>query len=163
MRLVLSSLRSWPFAALLLIGPCVAQEAATHERITLDALFAQYDDATRDEEPGVTLLQPRHLRFAATLLATPEPCNTQALQAILDELQLHDFLDKAPAGHCIRLRSDKGRDLTAWVQEVLVPALQSEVKAGAVIDIQADFLAYGVGHDRQRNMPLVLVSGFEAP
>ena len=161
MRRALSSPRSWPLAALLVLGPCLAQEAATHEPVALDALFAQYDEATRDEEPGVTLVQPRHLRFAATLVAAPEACNTQALQAILDELQLHDFLDKAPAGHCIRLKSEKGRDLTAWVQDVLVPALQSEVKAGAAIDIQADFLAYGVGHDRERNMPLMLVSGFE--
>src|SRR3954466_10019647 len=103
-----SWLRCWPLAALLLLGPCVADEAATHERVTLDALFTQYDEATRDEEPGVSLVQPRHLRFAATLVAAPEPCNTQALQAILDALDLHDFLDKAPAGHCIKLQSPSG-------------------------------------------------------
>jgi hypothetical protein len=162
MRRGLSFIRRWPWAAVLLLGPCMAQDAVTHEPVELDTLFVQYDDATQDEEPGVALMRPRHLRFAATLTATPEPCNTQALQAILDALELHGFLDQAPAGHCIKLRSPGGRELTAWVQDVLVAALRSNAKTGATLDIQADLLAYGVGRKRALNMPLMLVSGFGA-
>lgn len=157
-----AAFRLGPLAGLLLLGAALAQDAPAPERVTLDALFAQWDEATKDEEPGVSLVQPRRLRFAATYLAAPAKCNTQALQAILDAMGQADFLKKAPAEHCIRLKSDSGRELTAWTEDVLVPALNSEMKPGGTIEIQAEFLAYGVGSDRSRNMPLMLVSGFEA-
>jgi hypothetical protein len=154
-----------PFAVLLAtwfaVAPCLAQEAPTHDTIKLDEVFAQFDKATKDEEPGISLVQPRHVRFVAKLVEAPAKCNTQALQAILDAMGQPDFLQKAPVEHCIRLKSDGGRDLTAWVQDVLVADLNSDAKPGVAIEVYADFLAYGVGTDRARNMPLMLVSRFE--
>ena len=148
-------------AAWFAVAPCLAQEAPTHDAIKLDEVFAQFDKATKDEEPGISLVQPRHVRFIAKLVEAPTKCNTQALQAILEAMGQPDFLQKAPVEHCIRLKSEGGRDLTAWVQDVLLADLNSDAKPGSAIELYADFLAYGVGTDRARNMPLMLVSRFE--
>ena len=156
-----------------LLRPCIfiavsaiaAQQALAQEAIDkpveLDAVFVEWDEATKDEEPGVALVQPQKLRFVAKYLEAPKTCNTQALQAILDTLGQAEFTKRVAVTHCIKLASASGRETTVWVQDVLVPGFNADAKPGAAVEFHADLLAYGVGSDRARNMPLMLVSRFE--
>ena len=54
-----------------------------------------------------------------------------------------------------------GRVVVAYVQDVLVPGLQTDAKIGQPVDIYADFLAFQVNADRSRNAPIMFVSRFE--
>jgi hypothetical protein len=160
---MMSLLRLWPLAAALALASAQAgaQEAPQHQSVTLDAVFAEGDAATKDEEPGVSLVQPQKLRFVAKYIEAPKPCNTQALQAILDAMGKTAFFQRVAITNCIKLGADGGKEVVAWVQDVLVPGLNADAKPGGAIEIYADLLAYGVGADRARNMPFMLVSRFE--
>jgi hypothetical protein len=54
-----------------------------------------------------------------------------------------------------------GRTVRAYVQDVLVPGLNSDAKVGSAIEIYADLLAYVVADERSRNNPTLLVNRFE--
>jgi hypothetical protein len=51
--------------------------------------------------------------------------------------------------------------VVAYVQDVLVPGLNADVKIGRPFKVYADFLAFQVSADRSRNMPIMLVSEFD--
>lgn len=153
-------LRTLLLAALLAPAACFAQQQA-YRVVSLDAVFAQWDAATRALTPGVTLLPPQKLHFIATYDALPQPCSTRVLETIFATLGMAATLQQVPIHHCIRFSAASGRAVIAWVQDVLVPALNEDARPGAPIELWVDLLAYGVDEDRSRNMPFMLVNRFE--
>ena len=72
-----------------------------------------------------------------------------------------DLLNQVSVNHCIFLGSNGKRSFAAYVQDVLVPGLNSDVKMGRPLVIYADVLAYHVAADRSRNAPIMLINRFE--
>jgi hypothetical protein len=152
----------WRMVIFLLLIPTLAFAAFTdHKAITLDALFAEWDNITKNEDPGVSLTPPQKVKFTATLQSLPVPCSTATLEIVLRMMNFADLLKQISVTHCFGFTSSKGRNVVAYVQDVLVPGLKSDAKIGRSIEIYADFLAYGVKEDRSRNFPIFLVSRFE--
>lgn len=106
-------------------------------------------------------MQPQKVRFSAKYLAHPKPCSTGALQMIMNTLGYSDFLQRVQISQCVQFASRSGREVTAWVQDVLVPGLNADAKIDSELEFYVDLLAYRVAGDRTKNMPYLLVSRFE--
>jgi hypothetical protein len=63
--------------------------------------------------------------------------------------------------HYVGFTSTDGKPVVAYVQDVLVPGLNTDARIGRRVEIYEDFLAYQVQADRSRNTPIMLVSRFE--
>lgn len=141
----------------------VAQTTSRYSTVELDGVFAKWDEITKTYTPGMSVMQPQKVRFTAKYVGAPRPCNTEALQTIFNALGQPGLFKQAAITHCIEIGSDKGRTVIAWIQDVLIPGFKADAKPDDTIEIYADLLAYGVGSDRARNMPLMLVNAFKAP
>lgn len=139
----------------------IAQQPWPHKTVVLNEIFTQWDGITKEYKPGMSVMQPQKVRFSAKYLAHPQPCSTSALQAIMNALGQSDFLKRAPISQCVRFASESGREVIAWVQDVLVPGFNADAKIDSQIEFYVDLLAYGVGGDRAKNMPYMLVGRFE--
>jgi hypothetical protein len=139
----------------------VAQNFTRYQATTLDAVFEQWNDVTRNDGPGVSIREPQKVRFVATLRSFPAPCSNSSLAIVLRMLNLGDILQQIKVTNCLELASPKGRNVVAYVQDVLVPGLKSDAKVGGSVEIYAESLAYTVEEDRSRNHPILLVSRFE--
>jgi len=153
----------WRAVILLVLLPtlCLAQDFAGHQASTLDAVIEKWNGITEAYKPGISVLQPQKIRFVAILQAAPEPCSNAPLDAVLRMLGATDLLRQVSVTHCVVLSSAKGKAVAAFVQDLLVPGLNSDAKPGHHVEIYADFLAYVVDADRSRNVPILLVSRFE--
>jgi len=140
---------------------CLAQQFSSHKSVTLDSIFAQWDEITKTYTPGMSVMQPQKVRFDAKYLSHPQPCSTRTLEVIFNTLAMPDLLKKMAVTHCIKFSSDSGREVTAWIQDVLIPGLNADAKLNGQVEIYADLLAYGVSTDRSHNMPFILVGRFE--
>jgi hypothetical protein len=149
--------------ALLAAFPTVvfAQNFTGYKTTTLDAVVEEWNDKTKNLGPGVSLSPPAKIKFIATMKQPPVSCSNGALQVVLRMIGFEDLLKQVKVSHCVAVATSKGRTVSAYVQDVLVPGLNSDVKAGGPIEIYADILAYNVDADRSRNAPIMLVNRFE--
>lgn len=140
-----------------------AQQAwSSHKAVDLDDVFVQWDSVTKEYQAGVSIMRPpQKLKFNTKYIAHPQPCNTGALQIIMSTFGIGDFLKRAPTSQCVKISSDSGREVTAWVQDVLVPGFIADAKLGKKIKVYVDFLAYDVQSDKSRSTPLMFVGRFE--
>lgn len=160
--------RFWRFAqllvfVLLVLLPTIAQAEnfQGYRATTLDAVFAEWNETTRIDGPGVSFSSPQKIRFVATLREMPRACSNAALQSVLVMLDWADLLKQVSISHCLAFTSSSGRRVVAYVQDALVPGLQTDAKIDRPVDIYADLLADVVNTDRSRNAPIMFVSRFE--
>lgn len=148
---------------LLAIAPLLghAQQWPGYKDVNLDTIHSEWDEITKTYNPGMSIMRPQKVRFIAKYVSAPQPCNNSILETIFNTLGVPGFLNRVAITHCIKFTSDDGRTVNAWVQDVLVPGLKADAKIDSQIEIHADLLAYGVGTDRTRNMPFMLVNRFE--
>jgi hypothetical protein len=121
----------------------------------------EWNEKTKSLGPGVSLSPPAKVKFIATMNGAPAPCSNGALVVVLRMIGFEDLLKQVKVSHCLTVTGGKGRAVTAYVQDVLVPGLNSDAKVGGPIEIYADVLAYSVEADRSRNAPIMLVNRFE--
>lgn len=98
---------------------------------------------------------PRRLLFILLALA-PLLCCAQSAP-----LRKPGVLNQVAITHCIRVVSESGRSVDAWIQDSLIPGFNADAKVDGQIEIWADLLAYAVSTDRGRNMPVMLVNRFQ--
>jgi hypothetical protein len=159
--------RFWRFAQLLLFVLVLlptfaqAQNFQGYRATTLDAVFEEWNDTTKADGPGVSFSTPQKIKFVATLREMPRACSNAALQSVLVMLDWADLLKQVSITHCLAFTSPNGRRVVAYVQDALVPGLQTDAKIDQPVDIYADLLAYVVNTDRSRNAPIMFVSRFE--
>lgn len=148
---------------LLALSPVLAaaQAFSSHKPVALDTIFDQWDGITKSYTPGLSVIQPQKVRFDAKYLSLPQPCNNRLLEMVFNSLAMPGMLNQLRTTYCIRLASASGREVLAWVQDVLVPGLQEDATLNAPIDVYADMLAYSVNADPSRNMPIMIVGRFE--
>lgn len=149
--------------ALLAMQPMIAlaQNFTGYRTTTLDTVVEEWNEKTKDLGPGVSLSPPAKVKFIATMNGAPAPCSNGALVVVLRMIGFEDLLKQVKVSHCLTVTSGKGRTVTAYVQDVLVPGLNSDAKVGGPIEIYVDVLAYQVDSDRSRNAPIMLVNRFE--
>jgi hypothetical protein len=149
--------------ALLAMQPMIAlaQSFTGYKTTTLDAVVEEWNEKTKSLGPGVSLSPPAKIKFVASMNQPPMPCNNGALRVVLRMIGFEDLLKQVKVSHCVTVATSKGRTVTAYVQDVLVPGLNDDVKVGGPIEIYADILAYQVDADRSRNAPIMLVNRFE--
>lgn len=128
---------------------------------TLDKVIEEWNGITKDEGPGISFSTPQKIKFTATLRDMPKSCSNAALQSVLTMMNLGFVLKQASITHCVVLTSSGGRNVAAYVQDVLVPGLQADAKVGRPVEIYADLMGYQVDADRSRNAPIMFVSRFE--
>jgi hypothetical protein len=159
------TMRKVPYLYVLLFAICPAlshaQKGPAYKDVTLDAIYAEWNETTKSYSPGMSVMQPQKLKFTAKYASPPQPCNNSALESIFNTLGKPGILKQVAITHCIKFTSEEGKTVNAWVQDVLVPGLQADAKLDGLIEIYADLLAYGVGTDRTRNMPFMLINRFE--
>jgi hypothetical protein len=139
-----------------------AQQAwSTHRAVTLDEIYAQWDGITKEYQVGISILRPpQKVKFKAKYLSHPQPCNVGLLQMVMNTLGVPDFLKRAPVSQCIKFTSESGREVTAWIQDVLAPGFAADAQIDSQLEFYADFLAYNVSSDKTKNMPVMLVARF---
>jgi hypothetical protein len=89
----------------------------------------------------------------------PKPCSNAALAAVAADDRFADLLKQVSVS--VAFMSTSGRTVVTYVQDVLVPGLNSDAKIGRPVEIYADFLAFQVDADRSRNSPIMLINRFE--
>jgi hypothetical protein len=146
---------------LLLPSFASAQEFKGYRATTLDVVINEGNGRTNGEGPGLSIGRPEKIKFSASMRAAPVPCSNGVLQTVLRMINFSDLLKQVSVTHCLTLVSTNGRPVVAFVQDVLVPTLKTDVRIGQPVQIYADFLAYEVTADRSRNAPILLVSRFE--
>jgi hypothetical protein len=146
---------------MLLPNLAFAQNFKGYRTTTLDAVVDDWNGKTKDESPGVSFSRPEKIKFIATLRAAPVACSNAALATVLTMMNFADMLKQVSITHCVTFASTGGRTVIAYVQDTLVPGLNTDAKVGGAVEIYADFLAYQVNADRSRNAPIMLVNRFE--
>jgi hypothetical protein len=150
------------FILLILLPKIVcAQDFRGYRTTSLDAVVDEWSTKTKSEGPGYSFSHPEKIRFVATLREAPRPCSNATLATILKMMNFSDLLKQASITHCVGFTSSKGRAVFAYVQDALVPGLNTDARIGSPVEIYADFLAYQVSADRSRDMPVMLVNRFE--
>lgn len=138
-----------------------AQNFKGYRTTTLDAVIDDWDRKTKDEGPGFSFSRPEKIKFIVTMREAPVPCSNAALGTVLTMMNFADLLKQVSVTHCVAFTSTKGRSAVTYVQDTLVPGLNTDVRIGRPVEIYVDFLAYQVSADRSRNMPIMLVNRFE--
>jgi hypothetical protein len=146
---------------LLLPSLAFAQNFKGYRTTTLDAVVDDWNGKTRDEGPGISFSRPEKIKFIATLRAAPVACSNAALAAVLTMMNFADMLKQVSVTHCVTFGSTGGRTVIAYVQDTLVPGMNTDARVGGSVEIYADFLAYQVNAERSRNAPIMLVNRFE--
>jgi hypothetical protein len=159
---VIDSWRVW-LLVLAALAPSIAmaQNFTGYRATTLDAFIEEWNGITMNDGPGVSFSEPKKIKFIATMRSAPKPCSNAALEVVLTMMNWTDLLKKVSITHCFAFSSGSGRQVVAYVQDVLVPGLNSDARIGGPVEIYADFLAFQVDADRSRNAPILLVSRFE--
>ena len=147
--------------AVLLPNLALAQDFKGYRTTTLDAIIGEWNGRTKSDGPGVSFSRPEKIKFIVAKRGGPIPCSNAALKIVLMMINFEDLLNQTSITHCISLERTNGRPVVAYVQDVIVPGLNSDVSAGQSMDIYADVLAYQVWADRSQNAPIMLVNRFE--
>jgi hypothetical protein len=111
--------------------------------------------------PRRFLSTPQKIKFVATMREAPKPCSNAALAAVLLMIDFADLLKQVSVTHCVAFTSTSRRTVVTYVQDVLVPGLNTDAKIGRPVEIYADFLAFQVDADRSRNSPIMLINRFK--
>jgi hypothetical protein len=153
----------WRGLVVLVLLPALAQgqNFEGYRATTLDVVIDEWNGTTKNDGPGVSISTPQKIKFVARMREGPKVCSNAALESVLMMLDWADLLKRVSITHCFALTSVSGRVVVAYVQDVLVPGLQTDAKIGQPVDIYADFLAFQVNADRSRNAPIMFVSRFE--
>ena len=138
-----------------------AQNFQGYQDTSLDAVFEQWDAITKNYASGVSVMRPQNIKFVATYQVPPQSCSNGALEGVLRTVGLAHILKQVSITNCVGLRSERGRDVLAYVQDMLVPGLKADARIGGQIEVHANLFAYVVNADRARNAPIMLVSAFE--
>jgi hypothetical protein len=138
-----------------------AEDFKGYRTTTLDAVINEWNAKTKSEGPGISFSHPEKIRFVTTMREAPVTCSTAPLETVLKMMNFADLLKQVRITHCVTLELAKGGSVVAYVQDALVPGLNTDVKIGRPIDIYADFLGYVVNADRSRSAPMILVNRFE--
>ena len=146
---------------ILLPNIALAQSFKGYRTTTLDAVIDEWNGKTKGEGPGFSFSRPEKIKFIATMREAPAACSNAALEAVLKMMNFSDLLKQVSVTHCVGFTSTNGRSVVTYIQDVLVPGLNTDVRIGRPVVIYADFLAYQVNADRSRNTPIMLVSRFE--
>jgi hypothetical protein len=144
----------------MLPGLALAQDFTGYKVKALDAVIDEWNARTKNDGPGVSFSAPEKVRFVVTMKNRPAPCSTGPLEAVSRLMDFTALLEQVKISHCIMLAS-RGRAVLAYVQDVLVPGLNSDVSIGDPMEVYADILAFQVNADRSRNTPIMLVNRFE--
>src|SRR5262249_48230982 len=143
------------FSILFLPTLALAGNFEGYRATTLDKVIDEWNGITKDEGPGVSFSRPQKIKFTATLRDMPKSCINAALQILLIMLNLPDLLKQVSITHCLLLTSPGGRNVAAYVQDMLVPGLEADAKIGRPVEIFADLMAFNVNADRSRNAPIM--------
>ena len=141
-------------AALLLVSNAQALgfDFARYQAADLDAILAQ-----RRPQSGVDLHRGEPLKLAVTLVAHGAACETGMLKrAMIASGIPKAAIDPVPMTRCINVRSAKGAVVSLFVQDPLVPSLQSEVAVGQPVTLFVIHVFTG------RDGPGLLVNEFRA-
>ena len=144
----------------MLPGLALAQDFTGYKVKPLDAVIDEWNARTKNDGPGVSFSAPEKVRFVVAMKDRPEPCSTGALEAVLRLMDFTALLEQVKISHCVLLVY-RGRPALAYVQDVLVPGLNSDVSIGDPMEVYADILAFQVNQDRSRSAPIMLVKRFE--
>jgi hypothetical protein len=128
---------------------------------TLDAIVEEWDGKTKNEGPGFSISKPEKIKFTAAMRGAAVPCSNGALVAVLKIMNFTDLLKQVSVTHCVTFGSERGRSVIAFIQDTLVPGINTDVAVGRNVEIYSDFLAYQVSGDRSRNTPILLINRFE--
>jgi hypothetical protein len=145
----------------LLPNVALAENFKGYRTTTLDAVIDEWNGKTKSEGPGVSFSHPEKVKFIATLREAPVSCSNASLETVLRMMNFADLLKQVSVTHCVAFTSPSGRSVVIYVQDVLVPGLNTDARIGRPVEIYADFLAYQVDADRSRNTPIMLVNRFE--
>ena len=153
----------WRTLLVLVLLPsfALAQDFKGYRTTTLDAVIEKWNGITKSESPGFSISRPEKIKFAAAIRAAPVSCGNTPLAIVLKMLGSDELLKQVSVTHCVTFASATGRSVIAFVQDALVPGMNSDAGIGRSVDIYADFLAYQVSGDRARNTPILLVNRFE--
>jgi hypothetical protein len=149
------------FLLLLLPNLALAQNFEGYRTTTLAAVIDEWNGKTKDEGPGISFSRAEKIKFVATMRAAPVACSNAALATVLTMMNFADLLKQVSVTHCVTFASTGGRSVIAYVQDMLVPGLNTDARLGVPVEIYADFLGYQVNTDRSRNAPIMLVNRFE--
>ena len=141
-------------------GLALARDFTGYRVKALEAVIDEWNARTKNNGPGLSFSAPEKVRFVAAMMGRPAPCSTGPLEAALRLMDFTALLKQVKISHCVMLMSS-GRAVVAYVQDVLVPGVNSDVKTGATMEIYADILAFQVNADRSHNTPIMLVNRFE--
>jgi hypothetical protein len=149
------------FLLVFLPNLALAQSFKGYRTTTLDAVIDEWNGKTKGEGPGYSFSRPEKIKFIAMMREAPKSCSNAVLEAVLKMMNFAHLLKQASITHCVAFTSTNGRSVITYVQDVLVPGLNADVRIGRPVEIYADLLAYEVNADRSRNMPIMLVNRFE--
>jgi hypothetical protein len=93
--------------------------------------------------------------------AVPVTCSAAPLETVLKMMNFADLLKQVSITQCVTLELAKGGSVVAYVQDALVPGLNTDAKIGRPVNIYADFLGPVADADRSRSAPMILVNRFE--
>ena len=145
----------------LLPNLALAQSFKGYQTTTLDAVIDNWNEKTKTEGPGYSFSRPEKIKFITTMRVAPASCSNAALETVLKMMNFADLLKQTSVTHCVAFTSANGRSVVTYIQDVLVPGLNADVRIGRPVEIYADFLAYQVNADRSRNAPIMLINRFE--
>jgi len=138
-----------------------AQDFKNYRNTTLDTVIEEWKGRTKGLGQGISLSPPAKIKFVATMSGPPVSCSDAALRIVVRMIDLEDQLKDVKINNCLSLATRKGRVVTAHVQDVLVPGLNSDAKVGGPIEIWADVLAYNVAQKRSDDTLIMLINRFE--
>ena len=108
--------------------------------------------------PGIEIMAPQKLRFAAELAQHPQACNTRFLKMAMTMLGVPtNLLDAVPISKCVRIRSARGKVVAMYIQDAMADSLSKEIAVGGLLVVFADLVfveSDGLGF---------LVNEFKAP
>jgi hypothetical protein len=139
----------------------LGQDFKGYRTTTLDAVVDEWDAITKDDGPGISFSRPQKIKFFAVKTAEPVACSNASLEVVFKMVNFADLLNQVSVNHCIFLGSNGKRSFAAYVQDVLVPGLNMDIKVGHPMVVYADLLAYQVAADRSRSAPIMLINRFE--
>ena len=146
---------------LLLPSLALAQDFKGYRATTLDAIVDEWNVRTKDEGPGISFSRPEKIKFFAVKTASPVACTNASLATVLKMMNFAELLNQFSVNHCIFVGMTNRRSVVAYVQDVLVPGLKTDIKEGQPMVVYADLLAFQVAVDRSRNAPIMLINRFE--
>lgn len=143
-----------------LAAPVTAFNYAAYEPVDLDAILEDTSWAVHGggDSDALTVLEPRKIRFEATLKTQAYACSPATLKMVFTILGVSSgVVERLELGYCVEAVSAKGQTVTFYIQGVLVAPLLEKVKTGEPVILFCDYLFWHNGR------PGMLVSEFLTP